>query len=289
MLILLPPSETKAHGGDGPSLSELGGRVNCPFPEVRATSERLVRAIEHMGSYRSAKTRARSRSLLGLKDTQDSELDYNARVRTSPTSPAIERYTGVAYEALDATGSRTGISLGQPAIRRIAMGSALWGVVGAAEQIPYYRLSAGSKLLFPRRQQAVTLKNIWGSSITHALEEWCETMEEGGDAIFDFRSSGYAALGKIQGAVQLRVETEYPNGTRKVVSHFNKYYKGLAARELALLEDDIGAADAGDALAEVINHSPTFRGETIRAEPTSNRGVTMIVPAAQQKKATELP
>ncbi|MEO9222237.1 MAG: hypothetical protein ABI251_10780, partial [Mycobacteriaceae bacterium] len=44
----------------------------------------------------------------------------------------------------------------------------------------------------------------------------------------------YAALGPVPGAVTVTVLTERPDGTRAVVSHFNKAHKGLLARALAL-------------------------------------------------------
>lgn len=50
----------------------------------------------------------------------------------------------------------------------------------------------------------------------------------------DLRSGSYAALGPVPGAVTATVLTEQPDGSRSVVSHFNKAHKGLLARALAL-------------------------------------------------------
>lgn len=49
----------------------------------------------------------------------------------------------------------------------------------------------------------------------------------------DMRSGAYEKLGPVDGAVTVRVESVAPDGSRKVVSHFNKHYKGLLARALA--------------------------------------------------------
>ena len=53
------------------------------------------------------------------------EVDANAALFTSPTAPALDRYTGVLFDALDAG------SLSPAARARLAVGSALFGVVGA--------------------------------------------------------------------------------------------------------------------------------------------------------------
>ncbi len=58
--------------------------------------------------------------------------------------PAIERYTGVLYDALD-IGSLRG-SAATRARTRLAVGSALFGLVRADDPVPAYRLSASSKL-----------------------------------------------------------------------------------------------------------------------------------------------
>ena len=71
--------------------------------------------------------------------------------------------------------------------------------------------------------------------------------------IVDLRSGAYQNLGKVDGAVTVTVMTEKPDGSRSVVSHFNKHYKGVVARDLVRTRrrvDDINTvaavlADAG--------------------------------------------
>ncbi|MET0188337.1 MAG: hypothetical protein ABW212_05010, partial [Pseudonocardia sediminis] len=46
-------------------------------------------------------------------------------------------------------------------------------------------------------------------------------------------SGGYAALGRVPGAVTVNVLAERPDGSRSVVSHHNKSHKGGLARLLA--------------------------------------------------------
>lgn len=145
-------------------------------------------------------------------------MDRNADLWLSPTRPAIERYTGVLYDALDhASLTKAGKT---KATERLAIGSALFGVVRAADAIPAYRLSGGSKL-----PGMATLASIWKPELSPALDAV-------DDFVIDLRSGVYQQLGPVRSAVTATVMTEQPDGSRKVVSHFNKHYKGLMAREL---------------------------------------------------------
>ena len=137
------------------------------------------------------------------------EAEENLALRTAPVMPAIERYTGVLYDALDAS------TLSDAALARLAVGSALFGVVRAGDLIPRYRVSGGSKV------GGKTMKAWWGTSVSDVL----------GDQGFvvDMRSGAYQQLGPVPGALTVRVEQA---GTGKVVSHFNKQYKGELALSL---------------------------------------------------------
>jgi cytoplasmic iron level regulating protein YaaA (DUF328/UPF0246 family) len=145
----------------------------------------------------------------------------NAAVWSSPTLPALARYTGVLYDALDVA-SFTKAQRAK-AETRLAVGSALFGVVRAGDQIPAYRLSAGSKL-----PGFGTLAAHWRPMLEPALRDHRSGL------VVDLRSGGYRQLGKVAGAVSATVVTERPDGSRSVVSHDNKHHKGLLARALAI-------------------------------------------------------
>ena len=136
--------------------------------------------------------------------------------------PAIERYTGVLYDALDAS------TLSDAALARLAVGSALFGVVRAGDLIPRYRVSGGSKV------DGKTMKAWWGTTVTDVLSEQ--------GFVVDMRSGAYQQLGPVPGALTVRVEQA---DTGKVVSHFNKQYKGELARALAP-HDATSADDVAD-------------------------------------------
>ncbi|MDL9936295.1 peroxide stress protein YaaA [Gordonia sp. ABSL1-1] len=209
MLVILPPSETKSDGGTGAPLD----LDTLSFPELNATRKLIAEVIVELAADLDA-----SRVALGLGATQLSEVDRNADLWLSPTRPAIERYTGVLYDALDYPHlTKAGKA---KAAERLAIGSALFGVVAAADPIPAYRLSGGSKL--PGQP---TLAALWKPTLS-------ETLDAVDDFVVDLRSGVYHQLGPVRGAVTATVVTEAADGSRKVVSHFNKHYKGLMAREL---------------------------------------------------------
>ncbi len=212
MIVLLPPSETKRVGGDGPPL-RLDGLGSPELGSLRAT---LVDELVELAADSPACRRA-----LGISASQDAEIQRNAALRESPTLPAISRYTGVLYDALD-VGSLRGAP-GARASGRLAIGSALFGLLRADDLVPAYRLSATSKL--PGQP---TLASRWRPLLEPVLAELAQR-----ELVVDLRSGSYAALGRLPDAVHVEVLAEHSDGTRTVVSHFNKAHKGRLARALA--------------------------------------------------------
>lgn len=210
VLILLPPSETKAAGGDGAPL-ELD---RLSFPELNGGRKQLVDDLVALAADLPA-----SRAALGVSARQDAEISRNALLWSAPTMPALHRYTGVLYDALDYRSLRGAACI--RAAERLAVGSALFGLVRAADPVPAYRLSAGSTL--PGRPG---LQAFWRPLLEPVLHGV-------GDLVVDLRSGAYAALCRVPGAVTVNVLNERPDGSRTVVSHFNKAHKGQVARLLA--------------------------------------------------------
>jgi cytoplasmic iron level regulating protein YaaA (DUF328/UPF0246 family) len=199
-----------------------------------------------------------SRAALGLSEKQDDEIERNAALWTSPTLPALQRYTGVLYDALSvATLTRAQRSR---ADRRLAVGSALFGLVRGADRIPAYRLSAGSAL--PGQP---TLRSRWKPALSPVLADL-------DDLVVDLRSGSYAALAPAPGAVTLQVLSERPDGTRAVVSHFNKAHKGRVARLLA-------ASTAEP--ADVMGLRRLLRRAGLHVEHDGGTSLTLVVAAAE--------
>lgn len=211
MLLVLPPSETKRGGGvDGTTLdlAALG------FPQLTPQRRKSIAAL-----------RALSRNLqaaaggLRLGAGQRFEIDRNRTLGSSPVMPAVERYTGVLYEGLDAETL-------PPAARVFAadhllIGSALFGLLRADDPIPAYRLSHNSRL------PGVVLRKLWAEPVAAQL-----AAQPG--LLLDLRSESYVALGPApSGSWYLRVLSEDDGGRRTALSHFNKRAKGEFARALS--------------------------------------------------------
>ncbi len=229
MLLLLPPSEGKARGGTGRPL-DLDG---LSFPALTATRRRLVGVLQELARHQPEVLRA----ALDLSPAQQAEVDADAALTTSRTLPALRRYTGVVYEALDAE-SLTGGARRRATTSLVVM-SALFGLVRPGDRLPAYRLSGTTRL-----PGIGGLPALWRPVLEPELAQR-------GDLVIDLRSGPYAALARVPGAVEVRVLRE-TDGVRSVVSHDNKHTKGLLAR--ALCEQGARSlrdvAEAGRAVAD---------------------------------------
>jgi len=230
VLVLLPPSEGKAPGGRGRPLDLAG----LSHPALTPVRERLVTALQS-----AART-----GPIGLQKALDcpaGEVERNAVLHSSPTLQALSRYNGVVYGALSyATLTATGR---RRADRSLRVASALFGLLSPRDTIPAYRLSGTTSL-----PGVGSLAAAWRPVLEPEL-----AAHRG--LIVDLRSGPYAALARVPGAVQVRVVRE-SHGNRTVVSHDNKYTKGLLARALCeqgarSVADVAAAAEAVADLVEV--------------------------------------
>lgn len=209
MLVLLPPSETKAAGTDGPRLD----LATLSFPELTRTRKALVTDLQRL-----AKTQPEALSkALGLSPGQAGELARDRVLTSAPTLPALEVYTGIVYDNLDYP------TLPAAARRRadasLVVASALFGLLRPTDRIPAYRLSGGTVL---------PVHGGLGARWRPVLEPLLAARDE---LVVDLRSGDYAKLARVPGAVEVRVLRD-ADGKRTVVSHDNKWTKGLLARAL---------------------------------------------------------
>lgn len=221
MKILLPPSETKRPGGIGAPL-DLSALA---LPSLHAQRSAVVEALVDLAADEDA-----SRRVLKLSPRQVGDIEHNRALRSAATMPAIDRYTGVLFDALDAA------SL-SPASRRW-LGAHVWihsaplGPVGALDPIPAYRLAAGTSL-----PGVAALRRHWAEATAAAIAE------EAPPFLLDLRSEAYVALGPIPATVPaayVRVVTDDDGGSR-ALNHFNKKSKGLLVRALAEDRPKIGS------------------------------------------------
>lgn len=222
MLVLLPPSETKVSGGEPGSRLDWGRLSFRSQDPVRASLVDQLIAL--------ARDTEASRKALKLGPQGDPEIARNRELLASPVLPALQRYTGVLYDALDFA------SLPEAAKRRasnhVAVGSALFGIIRASDPIPAYRLSWDSRL------PAGTPKAQWKPS---AQSVWDEI-----DAfVLDLRSEGYRSFqpAPADRGVWVNLVAPGPSGARRPIGHANKASKGLLVRSLLLDRARIESVD----------------------------------------------
>ena len=224
MLVLLPPSETKRPGGNGAPLDVDA----LALPSLGEPRRRVVEALVALSADAEASARVLKLSARRLHEVAD-----NAAVLSAPTLPAVERYTGVLFDALDAT------TLDGPARtwlgRHALIHSAPFGPVGALDGIPAYRLSASTSL-----PGLPSLRKIWADAVTEAIAE------RQPDFVLDLRSEAYVALGPVPHGVDgvyVRVVSEGADGAVRALNHFNKKAKGEVSRALARSRADIRSVE----------------------------------------------
>lgn len=214
MLVLLPPSETKRPGGRRTPLA----LDRLALPGLRPQREAVIDALATLSTDPVEAAR-----VLKLSARQVGDVAANASLRTGPTLPAIDRYTGVVYDALDA-GSLDPVArrwLG----RHVLIHAAAFGPVGALDKIPTYRLGAAAAL-----PGLPPLRRVWAEAVSAALAARADPF------VLDLRSEAYVALGPVPDAVPsayVRVVVDEEDGTVRALNHFNKASKGALVRTLA--------------------------------------------------------
>lgn len=210
MLLILPPSETKRDGGVADSSLDLW---QLGYWALTPQRKEAVAALTKLSRNITAATAG-----LGLGPTQRFEIDRNRALMTSPLMPAIDRYTGVIYDALAV--ETLSVTARAFADEHVVVASALFGLLRPSDGIPAYRLSHNSRL------PGLSLRLHWRAAVA-------EELERRGGLILDLRSEAYAALGpapRREGSLYVRVVSEGASGRRTALSHFNKAAKGTFTR-----------------------------------------------------------
>lgn len=214
-LLLLPPSEGKSDGGTGPAWAP--GTMRYDLDDGRERCMRaLIQAMKWSGPRRSA--------LLGVKGASlDAATAANLSVAATGTVPAMERYTGVLYDELDA--SSWSARQRTRAEDSIVIFSGLFGLVAPGDAIPNYKLKMGASL--PRLGR---LGTWWRPQLTSALGPLAE-----GRRIWNLLPNEHDAAwtAPVDAEVAtVRFFDERPDGTLVTVSHWNKLLKGALVRLL---------------------------------------------------------
>jgi uncharacterized protein len=220
MLILLPPSEGKAPGGTGAPWADAPRALR----ELDGARREVIAALRVA---MRAEVDARSK-LLGVGDAAATTATAaNLVVDSAPTMAAIERYTGVLYDAL-------GYASLQPAARRrvdeqVLILSGLWGAVAPRDPIPDYKLKMGATLPPLGR-----LSSWWRPRLAPAIDARAE-----GRVVWNLLPGEHAAAWRPAGGAAAQVSVRFldevtRNGARHLlaVGHWNKALKGELVRWL---------------------------------------------------------
>ena len=208
MLILLPPSESKQTRTRGSALRPEG----LSAPGLTPARDRVVTALSQVSE------RADAAAVLGVSPNLTAEIARNTRVRSAPTLPARELYSGVLYDALDLASLDAGAS--RRATARLRVVSALYGVVRMTDRLAPYRLSMAVNL-----PGVGPLAGFWRPHLDPVL-----TGAAGRGLVVDCRSSTYAAAWTPAATSDLArrwVHVRVPGAT-----HMAKHTRGLVARAL---------------------------------------------------------
>ncbi|MDR9396928.1 peroxide stress protein YaaA [Pontimonas sp.] len=218
MRIVLPPSETKTTGGRDESHLEWD---QLALPELTSVRQAIAEDLVALAADAEA-----TKKSLGLGAKGDEWVLANQELLNSPVMPAIHRYTGVLFDALDVEGLSPEASTGMT--ESLWLFSALFGPLRAVDPIPRYRLSFDSKL------PGANIKSRWQP---HAEQIWAD------DFTIDLRSEGYRALAPLPKGtgVFIRVVKDFDQAA--AVGHANKGAKGRLVRDLVTSKATIGSAD----------------------------------------------
>jgi len=235
-VLLLPPSEGKSPGGRGRPLR----LERLSFPDLTEQREHIIDAVVR-AMRGSATTRAK---LLGVNGTTLADATTaDLSLRTAPTMPAIERFTGVLYDELDVT------SLSARDRRRldeqVVIFSGIFGLLTPTDAIPDHRLKMNVTL--PSIGKVAT---AWRAPLTDALAARVRRA-----TVWNLLPGEHAAawrpdaVGTADGpaamfSVRFLDEGPRVRGSRSftTVSHWNKLLKGALVRfVLATGADDPAA------------------------------------------------
>jgi cytoplasmic iron level regulating protein YaaA (DUF328/UPF0246 family) len=207
MIFLLPPSESKEPGG------KKRAKV-LRHKELDKTRNLIQQILIEL-----CKTPTLAAKALKLGPKQLGELEFNLELANPKCLPALDRYTGTLYDALKEGGVTT--AMRARASKAVFIQSSLFGLISASDEIPNYRVSAGSKL------PGVNLKKMWQEAHEGV---WSKFSKE---IVIDMRSNSYAELAPVPKNIAcytLDVVLEDKNGKRTKLNHFNKQAKGQFVR-----------------------------------------------------------
>ena len=203
MKILLAPAETKREGG---ASSSLLNNKNLFF-----SCDKVIDAYENHLSHSSLDDIS---TWFGLKNL-DECTKYKVSILNKPTKKAIERYDGVAYDAIDYP------NLSENAQKfideNVMIYSNLFGILRADDLIPDYKWKQGAIL------PDLNTEKYFQANLKAKLDDYL------GDEVLDLSAGYYTKFYKPTASV---ITYKFLKDG-KVVSHFAKHYRGELVKQIA--------------------------------------------------------
>ncbi len=209
LLILLPPSEGKVRGGDGPTWDPASGR----FAELAPRRVRVANALK--------RARGGNEKLLGARgDLLATARAANRTLLAAPTLPAWQRFSGVVWEHLDPG------TLGARARRRAEAGivvvSAVTGLSAWDDPVPDFRLKLSASLA-----PMGGLAAFWRAAVSESLNDLAAT-----HTVVDLLPNEHRAAWTPDASRSALVRPEFVVADGKPAGHAGKAAKGRVARLL---------------------------------------------------------
>lgn len=254
-LLLLPPSEGKADGG------RRRGRARAPrsHPRLGDARTEVARALA------AAMDRPDAGRLLGVKGAAlEAARRANRALADGPVLPAIQRYTGVLYDHLEAgsldSGARARL------LDEVRIVSGLWGLVRADDPLPDYKLKIDANLPPLGR-----LSTWWRPRLTPVLDRTAARL-----VVWDLLPNAHAAVWADPDATPaLRItasfEAEQRRGAevvRTAVTHWSKALKGALARHLLQMPAARPERSAVEAVLASFRHEQGYTLDALEGEGT---------------------
>ena len=216
MKILFAPSETKTDGGKQSPI--IGSTFSLYHDNKMSVCEKYHDTLQN-GSTQAIQ------KLFGIKKLSDIEKYQAINIYHDNTMPAIERYTGVAYDYLNYP---TLDAKAQNFLNHsLIIFSNLFGAILAHELIPNYKLKQGEKL------GDFAIEKFYKKETSHILDEFLKE-----ELIIDLRAGFYD---KFYVPNKPYITMKFIKGG-KVVSHWAKAYRGKVVRTLAIEQPQDEAA-----------------------------------------------
>jgi len=207
MKILFAPSETKIAGGN--NLPLIGSTFLLYHDEKQIV-------LNKYQDYLKTATFDELQKLFGIKKVSDIEKYQKIDIYHDNTMPAIQRYTGVAYDYLD----YPTMNLDQQCFidNSLIIFSNILGAIMAGEDIPNYKLKQGEKLA------DFSIEKFYKQETSSILDTYLKD-----ELIIDLRAGFYD---KFYVPNKPYITMKFIKDG-KVVSHWAKAYRGKVVRELA--------------------------------------------------------